>query len=94
MTKRKTPERARVRVLTSFNLMRKGDEAETLLSPVVQGWINLGFVEVVPNGADPAGPGGAEPDDHERVQDGAEGGFPAGGEPGESFGAGGYGASA
>ena len=84
----------RVRVLISFNDVQKGDEADLYgLNDLVQGWVNAGLVEVL-NGPDPAGSSGAEQDDNERVQGGAEGSLPAGGEPGEGFGSGGYGAPA
>lgn len=85
--------RTRVRVLTSFNGMRAGDEADVEMSVRVQGWINVGLVEVV-GGQSAAGPGGAEPDDHERVPDGAAGSSEAGSEPGQGFGSGGYGSAA
>jgi len=84
----------RVRALVSFDLVEVGDEADLELDERVQGWINAGVAEVVDGGADPAGPSGAEPDDDERVQARADGSLPTGREPGSSFGAGPYGASA
>lgn len=85
---------AEVRVLISFDDVKRGDVARMELTPRVREWIRIGLVEVVGRGKDQAGPGGAESDDHERVTDGAAGGVPSGGEPGESFGAGPYGAPA
>ncbi len=82
---------ARVRVLTSFNGMRRGDEADVELNPRVQGWVNAGLVEVIGSGTGAAGPGGAEPDDHQRDAVRASGSGASGGEPGEGFGTGGYG---
>lgn len=83
--------RVRLRVLVSFNGMRVGDEAEVAMSPLVQGWINAGMAEVVRGGKDQAGPGGAEPDVGEREPERVEDSVPAGGEPGQGFGAGAYG---
>jgi hypothetical protein len=72
MTRKKTPaveyhRRARIRVRTSFDGFRQGDEVEVHVDSVVAGWIEIGVVEVVeelggPDGEDPAGQGGAEPD--------------------------------
>jgi len=83
-----------VRVRISFNGMRKGDEAIVPDSPRVLAWIAGGLMEVIGGGEDQAGPGGAEQDAYERVADGAEGSGPAGGEPGQGFGAGAFGAFA
>src|SRR5687768_5302027 len=83
----------RVRVLRSFNGMRKGDQAEVVSSDRVATWIKGGFMEAL-DGQNPAGPGSAEPHADERVADGTQGGSPAGGEPGQSFGAGPYGSPA
>jgi hypothetical protein len=88
---RKAPETVRIRVLTSFNGMHRGDEADVVMSPVVQGWLSVGLIKVVGGGKDPAGPGGTEQDDHRSVPAGARGSRPASGEPGEGFGTGGYG---
>ena len=89
--KRKMSETVHVRVLVSFDAVRAGDVAHLERTPRVQGWIDAGLVEVL-DGKDQAGPGSAEPDDNERVTGGTEGSVPAGGESGEGFGAGGYGA--
>ena len=96
MTKQKTLRNtpARVRVLRSFNGMQAGDEGDVVVTDRIQAWINAGLLKVVEGGTDSAGPGSVEPDDHERVEDGVAGSVPAGREPGEGFGAGGYGTSA
>lgn len=71
MTRKKTPlteyhRRARIRVRTSFDGFRIGEEFEVRVDTVVAGWIEIGVVQIVeelggPNGEDPAGQGGAEP---------------------------------
>ena len=93
MAKRKTTL-IHVRVRISFNGMRKGDEATVPRSPRVLAWIEGGLLEVIEDGKDQTGPGSAEQDTHERVEDGAEGSGPTGGEPSQGFGTGGYGAFA
>lgn len=82
-----------VRILRSFNGLRKGDEATLELNAKVQGWIGAGLAEVVDGGKDPAGPGGAEPDPGAGEQGGAAGGVASGGEPGQGFGTGAFGAA-
>jgi hypothetical protein len=72
MTRKKTPlteyhRRARIRVRTSFDGFRQGEEAEVHVDSVVAGWIEIGVVEIVeelggPDGEDPAGQGGAVED--------------------------------
>jgi len=98
MAAKKTPARAsegaRVRVRTSFNGLRKGDEADVKLSELVRAWLAMGLVEVVTGGTDPAGPGAAEPSAAGGAPERAGDSGPAGDEPGESFGSGGYGTSA
>ena len=81
----------RVRARVSFNGLHRGDEGDVIMNEVMQGWIDAGLMEVI-DGTGEAGPGGAEPDAHERVADGAAGSGEAGSEPGEGFGAGAYGA--
>lgn len=81
-----------VRVLISFDDVKRGDDALLELTPRVREWIRIGLVEVL-GGEDPIGPGAAESDDHERVAKGTEGSVPTGSEPGEGFGTGAYGAS-
>jgi hypothetical protein len=96
MAAKKTPARAsesaRVRVRTSFNGLRKGDESDVKLTALVRAWIGMGLVEVVAGGTDPSGPGGTEPPAAGGAAQGAGDGGPAGDEQGESFGSGGYGA--
>lgn len=83
-----------VRARVSFNLIHKGDEAILELNPTVAGWIGAGYMEVIGGGEDQAGPGEPESDADEREPVGAEGSGPAGGEPGQDFGAGPYGSPA
>lgn len=92
MTRKKTAK-ALVKVLRSFNGMRRGEEAVLPLTGLVQGWIAAGFMEVVQGGQDQAGQSGPEQDADERLPLGTEGGEPTGGEQGQGFGAGSYGAS-
>jgi hypothetical protein len=87
-------ETVHIHVLVSFGDVKAGDLAHLERTPRVQGWIDAGLVEVLDDGESEAGQGAAESADDERVTDGAEGGEPAGGEPGQSFGAGPYGAPA
>lgn len=83
-----------VRVLISFDDVKRGDIAHLKLTPRVREWIRIGLVEVIKDGEGEAGQGAAEQADDERVEGGAEGSIPASGEPGQSFGAGPYGAPA
>lgn len=84
----------RIRMRFSFNNVYEGDEAEVELTDKVQSWLEHGLAEVVDDGTDPAGPGSAEPHDHERDADGTAGGGTAGREPGKGFGTGSYGTPA
>lgn len=59
---RKTTATARLRVRTSFDGFRQGEEHEGPLEGPVLGWLELGLMEVIEGGEDPAGSGGAEPD--------------------------------
>lgn len=88
---RKTTQRARIRVRTSFEDLRRGDEAVVDLNVRVQGWLEAGLVEVVGGGEGEAGPGSFEPAAVPRKPRGAGDGVEAGREPGEGFGSGGYG---
>ena len=90
----RTTKTVRLRALKSFSGMHAGDVSSGELTPRVQGWINAGLAEVVTDGPNQARPGGAEQDTDERVPAGADSGVAAGGQPGEGFGAGSYGASA
>jgi len=48
MTKRIVkPESVRIRVRIPFSGMYEGDEAAVELTEVTQGWVNLGYVEVI-----------------------------------------------
>ncbi|WP_148003139.1 hypothetical protein [Streptomyces sp. adm13(2018)] len=60
---RKTSARnARLRVRTSFDGFRRGEEHEGPLEGPVVGWVELGLMEVIEGGEDPAGPGSVEQD--------------------------------
>ena len=83
-----------IRMRLSFNNMYEGDEAEVELTEKVQRWLDHGLAEVVGDGAGQARPSGAEPNDHERVPQGVDGGGPAGGAASQGFGAGAYGSPA
>src|ERR1700754_262085 len=85
--------KATVRILRSFGHVHAGDQLELEISPVVQGWITVGLAKVVDDGPGQAGPSEPEPDAHERVPDGAEGGGPSSREPGPGFGGGAFGAA-
>lgn len=62
MTRKKTTPMARLRVRTSFDGFRLGEEHEGPLEGPVLGWVALGLMEVIEGGEDPAGPSSAEPD--------------------------------
>lgn len=59
---RKTVKKALLRVRISFDGFRLGEEIESTLDGPVLGWIELGLMEVIEDGEDPAGPSSAEPD--------------------------------
>lgn len=90
---RTVPKRIRIKIRTSFNDLVQGDEATLELTPRVQGWLDAGLAEVIPDGTGKARPGGAEQGDNERVTAGADGSGSASREPGPGFGTGGYGTS-
>jgi hypothetical protein len=101
MAKKQMPRTVRVRALVSFNDVRAGDEAWLPWGERVHAWERAGLVELIDSevkeirrGESETGPGAVEPDTHERVAVGAEGSVPAGGEPGQDFGAGPYGSPA
>lgn len=83
-----------IHVLTAFGLSKPGDVAITSLTPVVQGWINLGLVEVVSDvevtisGESTAGPGAVEPADPGSEPERAGDVGTSGDEPGEDASAG------
>lgn len=82
-----------LRARVSFNGVVEGDVFTVDLNPKVQGWLDVGVVEVW-SGEDQTGQGGAQPATDERVAGGAAGGVASSGEPGQGFGTGSYGASA
>lgn len=65
--KKDTPSRiALVRVRTSFDLLRRGQEHEVAVDDYVEGLLTAGLVEIVEwrepeHGETETGPGGAEP---------------------------------
>lgn len=59
---KKTTTTARLRVRTSFDGFRQGEEHEGPLEGPVLGWVALGLMEVIEGGESAAGSGGAEPD--------------------------------
>jgi len=64
--KKDTPRVARVRVRTSFDQLRRGQEHEVAVDAYVEGLLAAGLVEIVEwkgaeDGEAEAGPGGAEP---------------------------------
>lgn len=83
-----------VRAVKSFDNVRIGEEDRVPLNERILGLVAGGFLEVTDHGTDPSGPwatgpdhsGGGAPDD--------PGEGPSGAEPGEGFGAGGYGTAA
>ena len=62
MTRKTTPTKARLRVRTSFDGFRRGEEIESTLDGPVAAWVELGLMEVIEGGKDPAGPGSVEQD--------------------------------
>jgi hypothetical protein len=62
MARKTTTPTARLRVRTSFDGFRRGEEHEGPLEGPVLGWVALGLMEVIEGGEDPAGPGSAESD--------------------------------
>ncbi|MHA4774762.1 hypothetical protein L1085_009690 [Streptomyces sp. MSC1_001] len=61
-TRKKTTGKARLRVRTSFDGFRLGEEIESTLDGPVAAWVDLGLMEVIEGGEDPVGPSSAEPD--------------------------------
>lgn len=84
----------RIRMRFSFDNVYEGDESEVELTEKVERWLESGLAEVVDDGTDPTGPGGSEPDAHERDASGTDRGRQAGRQPGKGFGAGSYGSPA
>lgn len=83
----------RVRVLISFNGLVKGTVAEGTPTDRLKAYVDLGYLGVVDDGEDQAGPGGPATGDPGRVGTGAADSGASGGEPGQGFGAGGYGSA-
>jgi hypothetical protein len=61
-TRKKTTGKARLRVRTSFDGFRRGEEIESTLDGPVAAWVDLGLMEVIEGGEDPAGPSSVESD--------------------------------
>jgi hypothetical protein len=80
----KVPAPARtLRVLRSFDLMRKGETFENVVTDRVLALVGLGFLEVVDDGENPSGPAAAQPGDQGGEPKGPEAEGSAGAEPGE-----------
>lgn len=88
MTRKKTIPLARLRVRTSFDGFRAGEEIDGTLDGPVLGWVEIGLMEVIDGGEDPAGSGGVEPDVEGGVEGGGGRGGSASGGEGEGAGAG------
>ena len=86
----------RVRVLTSFNGLRKGETATVTEDGYEQAqrFVAAGHLEVVEDGTGEDRSGGPETGDPGSEHDGAAESGSDGGEPGQGFGSGGYGAAA
>ena len=61
-TRKKTAGKAALRVRTSFDGFRRGEEIEATLDGPVAAWVDLGLMEVIKGGEDPAGPSSVEQD--------------------------------
>ena len=83
-----------ITVLVSFNGMYAGDRARCVYDDVTKGWERAGLIRVEHDGASEARPGAVESDDQGSFKIGAGDDGPAGDEPGQGFGAGGYGTAA
>lgn len=88
------PEWVRVKVTKSFDLMTMGETIQAPLSERVLSLISGGFLEVTEYGPSASGPGSADASDQGGSPADAEAAGPAGAEPGQDFGAGGYGSPA
>lgn len=85
------PEWVQVRVAKSFEVLVRGEEMQTSLTDRVVSLVAGGFLEVTEYGPSASGPGTAVAGDQGgSPQDTAPEGSP-GAEPGQDFGAGGYG---
>lgn len=61
-TRKKSAGKATLRVRTSFDGFRQGDEIEATFDGPVAAWVELGLMEVISGGESPVGPSSAEPD--------------------------------
>lgn len=61
-TRKKTTGKATLRVRTSFDGFRRGEEIEATVDGPVAAWVDLGLMEVIEGGTDPVGPGSVEQD--------------------------------
>lgn len=61
MARKTTVKKPRLRVRTSFDGFRRGEEIEATLDGPVAAWVELGLMEVIEGGTDPAGSSSAEP---------------------------------
>ena len=61
-TKKTTVTKARLRVRTSFDGFRRGEEIDATLDGPVAAWVKLGLMEVIEGGETQAGPSSAEQD--------------------------------
>jgi hypothetical protein len=61
-TRRKTTGKATLRVRTSFDGFRRGEEIKSTLDGPVTAWVDLGLMEVIAGGESQAGPSSVEPD--------------------------------
>ncbi|MEU7074737.1 hypothetical protein AB0B30_32480 [Streptomyces narbonensis] len=62
MTRKRTTTKARLRVRTSFDGFRIGEEIEATLDGPVAGWVGIGLMEVIEGGKAEAGPSSVESD--------------------------------
>lgn len=61
-TRKKTTGKATLRVRTSFDGFRRGEEIEATVDGPVAAWVDLGLMEVIKGGEAEAGPSSAEQD--------------------------------
>lgn len=61
-TRKKTTGKATLRVRTSFDGFRRGEEIEATVDGPVAAWVDLGLMEVIEGGTDSVGPGSVEQD--------------------------------
>ena len=61
-TRKRSTGKATLRVRTSFDGFRRGEEIEATLDGPVTAWVELGLMEVTAGGKDPAGSSSTEQD--------------------------------